>query len=368
MKLIIQIPCLNEERSLPVTLAELPRRIEGVDCIEFLVIDDGSTDRTSEVARAHGVHHIVRFPTNRGLAAAFRVGVQACLDHGADIIVNTDADNQYQGADIEKLVRPIVEGRAEMVIGDRQIRHHAEFGPVKKWLQAFGSRVVSQLARTPVPDVTSGFRAFSRTAAMHLNVLSSYTYTHETIIQAGLHNLGILSVPISVNPKMRPSRLFSSIRSYLRRSGVTILRIYTLYKALKVFTILASVPFVIGVGLGIRFLYFYLTGQGAGHIQSLILCTVLLNLSFMLFVLGVLADLIGFNRRLLEDILFRSKQSAQPPTSAYPDRREPSRRETPEPQPVPQAEDDSANSTGPSAGPAPRQTEVGAADGGRGKA
>ncbi len=308
MKLIIQIPCFNEERTLPQTLAELPRDVPGIDEIEVLVIDDGSTDRTVEVARQAGVQHVVELPSNRGLANAFRTGLETALDLNADVIVNTDADGQYRGECIERLVRPIVEGRADMVIGERPIWQHQEFGPVKKVLQKVGSRLVSRLAGTRVPDVTSGFRAYSREAAMRLNVLTDYTYTHETVIQAGVHGLEIVSVPIDVNPKTRPSRLFGSIFGYLRASGATILRIYTLYRALRVFLLLAIPPFVIGCALGIRFLAYYAAGEGAGKIQSLILSAILLNLSFILCVIGVLADLIGFNRRLLEEILLHMRR------------------------------------------------------------
>ena len=308
MKLIIQIPCLNEEKTLPQALEELPRQIEGIDTIETLVIDDGSTDRTSEVARELGVNHVVRFSSNRGLAAAFREGLVTAVEMGADVIVNTDADGQYQGGGIERLVRPVVEGKADMVIGERPIWQHQEFGFVKKVLQKLGSRIVSRLARTPVPDVTSGFRAYSREAAERLNVLTDYTYTHETIIQAGSRGLRVTSVPIEVNPQSRPSRLFKSTFGYLRSSGATILRIYTLYRALRVFLLLALPPFVIGMVLAIRFLLYYLAGEGSGKVQSLILCAVLLNLSFILCVIGVLADLIGFNRRLLEDVLIQVKR------------------------------------------------------------
>ena len=318
MKLIIQIPCYNEEETLPQTLADLPKEIKGVEVIETLVIDDGSTDRTSEVAKNNGVNYVVRFSAHLGLAAAFRVGIQKALECGADIIVNTDADNQYRGDNIEKLVRPIIDGNADMVIGDRQIWQHKEFGVIKKLLQKLGSWVVGRLAGITVPDVASGFRAYSREAALHLNVLSNFTYTHETIIQAGLNNLKVLSVPVQVNPTVRPSRLFGSTFSYLYRSTATIMRIYTFYRPLKVFLTLALIPFVAGFGLGLRFLIYYLFSQGQGHLQSLVLCAVLLNLSFLLFVLGVLADLTAFNRRFLEETLYRSRKATfnQPNTVA----------------------------------------------------
>ncbi|MCF7853742.1 MAG: glycosyltransferase family 2 protein [Candidatus Pacebacteria bacterium] len=311
MKLIIQIPCLNEERVLPQTLAELPREVPGFDTVEWLIIDDGSTDKTVEVARKNGVDHIIGFSTNRGLAAAFRAGLQASLECGAEVIVHTDADNQYAAASIRDLVRPILEEHADMVIGDRQVWKHPEFGFLKKCLQRLGSALVSQLSGVRVPDVTSGFRAYSREAAITLNVLSEYTYTHETVIQAGLHNLKVVSVPVDINPKTRPSRLFRSMGGYIRRSTATILRIYTLYKAFRVFTLLALLPFTAGLLLGVRFLAFYMAGNGAGHIQSLILCAVLLNLSFILFLIGVLADLIGFNRRLLENVLIRMRTASE---------------------------------------------------------
>ena len=317
MKLIIQIPCFNEAATLPATLADLPRALPGVDRVEWLVVDDGSTDGTADVARAHGVDHIVRFPVNRGLATAFREGLRAALAHGADIVVNTDADNQYRAEGIPLLVAPILEGRADIVIGDRQIWRHAEFGFVKKMLQKLGSWVIGRLAGTPVPDATSGFRALSREAALRLNVLTDYTYTQETIIQAGQHHLGIVSVPIAVNRATRPSRLFRSIPFYIRRSLATMVRIYTLYRALRVFTLLALVPFVLGMALGIRYLvYYFISGSLSGHIQSLIFSAVLLNLSFLLFVLGLLADLIGFNRRLIEEILVHTRREALGRTEA----------------------------------------------------
>ncbi len=315
MKLIIQIPCFNEEETLPATLADLPRAIPGIDEIEWLIVDDGSTDRTVEVAKAHGVRHIVGFTTNLGLASAFRAGLNTCIERGADIIVNTDADNQYAGADIAKLVQPIIEKKADIVIGDRQIWQHKEFSLPKKVLQKLGSRVVSSLAETEVPDVTSGFRAYNREAAHRVTVLSDYTYTHETIIQAHSKGLTIASVPIGVNPKTRDSRLFGSPLSYIRKSAPVILRIYTLYQPLKVFTLLAFIPFVCGLFLGVRFLVYKHLGEGDGHVQSLILAAILLNLSFVLMVLGILADLIGFNRKLIDEavLLLRHNKSAAAP-------------------------------------------------------
>ena len=308
MKLIIQIPCYNEENHLPGTLADLPDEIDGIDVIERLIIDDGSTDETERIAKKLGVEHTVRFATNRGLAAAFRVGIQRCVELGADIIVNTDGDNQYRGADIEKIVRPIIEGKADLVIGDRQTWSHPEFGLIKKILQRLGSRLISYFARTPIPDATSGFRAFKRDAALQLNILSDYTYTHETSIQAGLHNLKVESVPIKINPKTRASRLFSSTFSYIWNSGINILRIYTLYRPLKIFTLMALVNFILGTGLGVRFLYYYFIDEGGGHVQSLIMSAILFNLSFVLFVVGVMSDLIGFNRRLLEEMVMRMRR------------------------------------------------------------
>jgi len=287
----------------------LPKRIDGVDEIELLVIDDGSTDRTAEVAREHGVGHVVRFSSNRGLAAAFRVGLETAVGLGADIIVNTDADNQYCGAHVERLVRPIIDGQADIVIGDRGVWSHREFGPVKKSLQAFGSWIISRLSRLSIPDATSGFRAYSRDAALGLHVLSDYTYTQETIIQAGLSNLTVMSVPIDVNAKTRPSRLFRTTLSYVTRSAGTILRIFTFYRPMRAFFILATIPFLLGLALGTRFLYFFFfTGERTGHIQSLILCATLLNLSFVMYSVGIAADLIGLNRRLIEDVLSRIRK------------------------------------------------------------
>jgi len=308
MKLIIQIPCLDEEQTLPQTLADLPSEIPGVDVIEILIIDDGSRDRTVEVAREHGVRHIVSFPRNRGLAYAFKAGLDACLRLGADVIVNTDGDNQYRGEDIRAIVRPIVAGEADMVVGDRRTDQIAEFSFVKKKLQKLGSAVVRQVSRTGVADTTSGFRAFSRDAALQLNLVSEFTYTLETIIQAGQRRMAVTSVPIRTNPKTRPSRLFRGIPQYLRRSVGTILRIFLMYRPLTVFSWLGGLLFVAGFGVGVRFLYYFFTGDGSGHVQSVVLAAALLMIGVQIAVMGLLADLIGANRKLVEDVLVRVKR------------------------------------------------------------
>ena len=304
-KLIIQIPCYNEEDFLGLTLSSLPHRIPGIDIIEKLVIDDGSTDRTVEVATSHGVDHIVRFPNNRGLAKAFTAGLEACIDAGADIIVNTDADNQYCADDIPKLIEPIVSGRAEMVIGARPIRDIKHFSIIKKYLQEVGSAFVRFVSRTDIPDAPSGFRAMSRSAAMRLNVFNEYTYTLETIIQAGQKGIAIASVPVITNTNLRPSRLVKSIPSYIGRSILTIVRIFMTYKPLRFFVILGVGSFSIGMLLGLRFLYFYFTSGGVGHIQSVILAALLLGAGFFLIVVGLIADLMSVNRKLLEKLDWR---------------------------------------------------------------
>jgi glycosyltransferase involved in cell wall biosynthesis len=302
MKLIIQIPCLNEEDSLPTALSALPREIPGVDEIEILIIDDGSTDRTVEVARAHGVHHAVGFSSNRGLAASFMLGIHSCLERGADIIVNTDADNQYNAADLPALIRPILTGEADVVIGSRPISTVEHFSLWKKLLQKLGSAVVKLVSGTEVEDAPSGFRAFSRDAAMHLNVFSKYTYTLETIIQAGQKNMTVVSVPVRVNPELRPSRLVSSVLGYVRKSITTIVRMFVVYRPFRFFMLLGSLVFLSGVGVGARFLYFFLQGKGSGMIQSLILVAVLLLMGFHTIMLGFLADLLAVNRKLLEEL------------------------------------------------------------------
>jgi glycosyltransferase involved in cell wall biosynthesis len=308
MKLIIQIPCLNEEESLPVTLRDLPREVDGFDVVEWLVIDDGSTDRTVDVARKHGVDHIVRLTNNKGLANGFQAGLDACLKLGADVIVNTDADNQYDGRDVATLVKPILAGDADMVVGDRQVMTIDHFSPAKKTLQRLGSWVVRQASQTDIPDTTSGFRAYNREAALSLQVVSKFTYTLETIIQAGKMTVAIDHVPIRTNPKLRESRLFPSIWTYIRRNGITIFRIYALYEPLRVFMTAALVVGLAAVGVWARFLYFWFQGDGSGHVQSLILGAVLFNAAMVLAALGVLGDLISGQRITLQRIFERVRR------------------------------------------------------------
>jgi glycosyltransferase involved in cell wall biosynthesis len=307
MKLIIQIPCLNEAETLPIALADLPKQIPGVDVIETLIIDDGCTDDTVSVALSHGVNHVVGFRRNQGLARAFMLGIDACLERGADIVVNTDADNQYNAADIELLVRPILEERADLVIGARPIAEIRHFSLLKKVLQRIGSWVVRRVSNTDVADAPSGFRAMSRETAMVLNVFSDYTYTLETIIQAGQKNFRISSVPVRVNGELRPSRLVRSIGAYVRRSIFTMVRIFVVYRPLRFFMSVSAVPLLIGLGIGARFVLYYLRGDGGGHIQSLILVAVLLMVAFQTMLLAVLADLQSVNRRLLEDLQLRER-------------------------------------------------------------
>lgn len=303
MKLIIQIPCFNEEESLPVAVASLPKSIPGVDVIEYLIIDDGSSDRTRAVAAELGIHHVVGFSKNQGLARAFMLGLRSCLERGADIIVNTDADDQYNAEDIPKLIAPILEGRAEFVVGERPIATIEHFSPIKKLLQKIGSGVVAGISATTVRDAPSGFRAFSRTAAARLNVFSGYTYTLETIIQAGQKNMSVVSVPIRVNRDLRPSRLVRSIPSYVMRSVATMLRIIVVYRPFRFFATLAVIAFLGGLALGGRFLYFYATGTGSGHVQSVVLAATLMILGFQTGLLAFVADLQSVNRRLLEELL-----------------------------------------------------------------
>ena len=309
MKLIIQIPCLNEEDALPATLAALPREVEGFDTVEWLVVDDGSTDRTAQVAREGGVDHIVRFNTNKGLAVAFQAGIDASLKLGADVIVNTDADNQYRADDIPALVAPILAREADVVVGDRSVKEQDEFSRVKRILHSWGSWVVRQASQTDIPDVTSGFRAYNREAALRLNVLSRFTYTVETIIQAGKSDLAITHVPIRTNPKVRESRLFSSIRQYVKRSVTTILRIYLMYEPLPAFLWPAAVVGLGGLALLGRFAWFYFTAPGpTGHVQSLIVGVALLIFALQLVLLGVIGDLLRMNRLISEQTLHRVRK------------------------------------------------------------
>jgi len=309
MKLIIQIPCLNEEKTLPITYRALPKKIEGIDEIEVLVVNDGSTDRTVEVARQLGVNHIVSFSQTKGLARAHQAGLDAALKLGADIIVNTDADNQYCAEDIPALIRPILEGKADMVIGCRDIENIPHFSFVKKKLQRLGSWVVRQVSNTDIPDTTSGFRAYSREAALQLNVVSDYTYTLETIIQAGNRSISLAHVPVRTNEKLRESRLISSIPSYLQRSILTIVRIYTMYRPLRVFTYIGMGFILFGILLSMRFIISYIQQPTVSrHIQSLIVAAASTIVGFQIMVLGLLSDIISANRRLIEDALYRVKK------------------------------------------------------------
>lgn len=307
MKLIIQIPCFNEEETLPVTVKDLPRELPGVDTIEYMVIDDGSSDRTCEVAQECGVHHIVGFSQNRGLAKAFMLGLNTALDLDADLIVNTDADNQYCGEDIEKLVAPVLKGEADIVIGDRQTHTIDHFSHFKKFLQHRGSIMISMLSATKIPDATSGFRAFSRDAALEINIISDFSYTLESVIQAGRKRLAVKSVPISTNEKLRESRLFKSMFTFVKRSGATAVRVYTTYEPLKVFFRSAGFLVVCASLIFARFLYYFLRDGGAGHIQSLILGAVLVSMAGILAMIGILSDMITANRKLLEELLRRAK-------------------------------------------------------------
>ncbi len=308
VKLIIQIPCYNEADTLEIALNDLPKHIDGIDEIEYLIIDDGSTDKTVEVAVNWGVHHVVSFTRNKGLAKGFMAGIEAALSYGADIIVNTDADNQYCGEDIEKLIRPILNGEADIVIGERPIDKTPHFSWIKKKLQHFGSFVVRKASKTNIPDAPSGFRAFSREAAMHLNVVNEYTYTLETIVQAGRNKMAITSVPIRTNPELRKSRLFNSMGSYVKKSMLTILRALLMYRSLMVLSVMGSIPFLIGFSIGVRFLVYYFQHQAGGHIQSLILACTLMIIGFMTFIIGMLADVLSANRKLIEDVQYHVRK------------------------------------------------------------
>lgn len=309
MKLIIQIPCYNEAETLEIALNALPKQIEGIDEIEYLIINDGSQDDTVEVAKKWGVHHVVNFKQNKGLAKGFMAGLDGCLRNGADIIVNTDADNQYCGDDIQKLIQPILDGKADMVIGARPIDETEHFSFIKKKLQHFGSWVVRKASNTDIPDAPSGFRAFSRDAAMRINVVNDYTYTLETIVQAGRERMAITSVPVRTNGELRPSRLFHSIWGYVKKSMLTILRAYMMYKPLKAFTFLAVIPTVIGLLIGFRFLYYMAVGMPGGHVQSLILACTLIIIGFLTLMIGLVADVIAANRKLLQDTQYHARRS-----------------------------------------------------------
>jgi glycosyltransferase involved in cell wall biosynthesis len=320
-KLIIQIPCYNEELTLPATLRALPRTVPGVAAVEWLVVDDGSPDRTSAVARELGVDHVVRHTSNQGLARAFATGLDAALRLGADVIVNTDGDNQYDARDIPSLIAPILRGDAEMVVGDRRTDQIPHFSATKKRLQKLGSWVVRQASQTTIPDTTSGFRAYSRDGALKLNVVSDFTYTLETIIQAGRKNIALAHVPVRTNEQLRESRLFRNLRSYIARSIGTVVRIYAMYRPMRIFLTVGGTVFGAGFLIGCRFLYYFMTGTGAGHIQSLLLAVLLMVVGFQTVLTGLLADLVANNRRLVEETLWRVRRlelelSERAPTSS----------------------------------------------------
>lgn len=308
MKLIIQIPCYNEESYLAITLSQLPREVEGFTKVEWLVINDGSTDNTIEIAQRLGVDHIITLNKNKGLARAFMAGIQACLRIGADVVVNTDADNQYNAEDISKLTRPIIEGKADITIGARPIEEIAHFSPIKKLLQKLGSYTLRAVSNTTVADAPCGFRAFSRDAAMRLNVFGSYTYTLETIIQAGEKSMSVISVPIRVNKDLRKSRLIKSIPDYIKRSIITILRFFVVYNPFKYFIYIGFMLFGAGFLIGLRFLYFYFMDGASGHVQSLILSAILLGMGFQTMLVAFLADLLSINRKILEDVQYKLRK------------------------------------------------------------
>lgn len=308
MKLIIQIPCYNEAEHLPETVTALPNKLPGIDVLEYLIIDDGSTDGTGQVAQDLGVHHIIRLPNHVGLAAGFIKGLEACIQRDADLIVNTDADNQYLAEDIQHLIEPILAGRADIVVGDRGVANLEQFSLLKRALQRLGSWVIARASGVQTPDATSGFRAISREAALRTLVLSEYTFTLETLIQAGSRRMAVEYVPVRTNPQRRPSRLINNIPQYLLLSGTTIIRAYTMYRPLRVFSLVGLLLILLGLAGSLRFLYFYLIGNGAGHIQSVILSALLLIVGFQVMLIGLLADLIGFNRKILEDLLYRLRR------------------------------------------------------------
>ena len=309
MKLIIQIPCYNEAETLTIALDALPRKIEGIDEIEYLIINDGSTDETVKVAKDWGVNYVVHFCKNKGLAKGFMAGIDACLRNGADIIVNTDADNQYCGDDIEKLVRPILEKKADIVIGARPIDSTEHFSPLKKKLQHIGSKTVRIASGTDIPDAPSGFRAYSREAALRLNVVNQYTYTLETIIQAGHNRIPMMSVPVRTNPELRKSRLFHSMFGYVKKSMITILRSFLMYKPLKFFGVIGTIFCLLGTALGVRFIVYLCMGQGTGHVQSLILVAIFMLTGVISYLIGLQADIIAANRKILEDVQYHSRRT-----------------------------------------------------------
>lgn len=309
MKLIVQIPCFNEEETLPLVVNTIPKTIPGVDSVEILVIDDGSHDKTVEVAKKLGVQHILRHRQNKGLATSFADGIAYSLKIGADIIVNTDADNQYPQKDIPKLIKPVLDGKADIVVADRQTDKIAHFSPIKKFFQRFGSSVVRELSGTNVPDAVSGFRAYSRQAAMEMNIVTDFSYVIETIIQAQSKHLAITSVPVTTNPPTRPSRLFKNMFQHMRHSGATIIRIYTMYRPLNVFLLVGALLVYTGLLVSLRFAFFYFIGKGAGHIQSMIFGSILIMVGVQVGMTGLVADLIGINRKLLEDVIKRDKRA-----------------------------------------------------------
>ena len=313
MKLVIQIPCFNEEETLPLTLSQLPREVEGFDLVEWLVIDDGSTDQTVQVARENNVDHIVSHQKNMGLAQTFMSGLGESIRLGADVIVNTDGDNQYKSRYIPDLVRPILEKRAEIVIGARPIDRTVDFSGTKKYLQKFGSMVVRWASKTDIPDAPSGFRAMSRLAAMQINVFNNYTYTLEMIIQAGQKGIPTTWVPIETNPVLRPTRLIKNTPSYVKKSAITIVRIFVVYRPFRFFMLMGSLLFLIGFLVGCRFLYFFFSGDGQGHVQSLIFASIMIGMGFQTVMVAFIADLLAVNRRLIEELQFRMRKKKDPP-------------------------------------------------------